>query len=780
MRIDAIHMSWFRGAAERVELDCSLRSLVVYGPNGSGKSSFVDAVEYAIRGKIDHLSHEYSGSRQERAIPNTHTPEGRSTAFTIRFKGGDECAVAIASNGTHKRTGTVDMADWEYRRTVLRQDEVSRFIHSRKGDKYSDLLPLLGLEELDIAAENLQQLARAIEKQSKLKEKLGIKSQVDSKRRSVFKDASDDEIDAKIADLHNLYCQPSAETDLKTQCVKIVDALTDRINAMSRENLRYLTLRAIAEADLADAVTTVRDLNGKLAGSVEPLITEKLQVLESAHAYSARLSGEDKIDCPACGQQIGKDEFKAHVRSEQERLQEINETFQARRNAISTLIDVLKSLRSNISKAEVENWRTAVSSGPLKQQFAELQAFDPESLRQTVDESILIAIEANFLPIIDCADQASQEAPPEVTTLLSDKSIAEAANAALEARSLAAEINKLENLIAFVHTIEENVRKEIRERSEAAISDISDDIQRMWEILHPNDPIDSVQLYLPSSDKAIDISLRFHGKDQNSPRLTLSEGYRNSLGLCIFLALAKREASNDRPLILDDVVVSFDRNHRGMIVDVLETFFSERQVIILTHDRDWYTELRHRLDNRTWNFRRLLPFLTPEIGIRWSERISSLDDARGLLEDRPDAAGNDARKTMDTELAMIAEKLRLRMPYLRGDKNDHRMCHEFLERIRADGKRCFQKKVEKEYVVHHDALGRLEAAHRLLESWGNRSSHSFDAVEREAENLINACEQALGAFICGSCNKLVTFANVESSKLVQCSCGELRWRYDKG
>ena len=40
---------------------------------------------------------------------------------------------------------------------------------------------------------------------------------------------------------------------------------------------------------------------------------------------------------------------------------------------------------------------------------------------------------------------------------------------------------------------------------------------------------------------------------------------------------------------------------------------------------------------------------------------------------------------------MIAEHLQIRLPYLRSDKNDRRMAHEFLSRLAADGKRCFQK-----------------------------------------------------------------------------------------
>ena len=45
MRIKAIQLSWFRGAADPVSLEPDCKSMVVYGVNGSGKSSFVDAVE---------------------------------------------------------------------------------------------------------------------------------------------------------------------------------------------------------------------------------------------------------------------------------------------------------------------------------------------------------------------------------------------------------------------------------------------------------------------------------------------------------------------------------------------------------------------------------------------------------------------------------------------------------------------------------------------------------------------------------------------------------------
>jgi hypothetical protein len=174
-----------------------------------------------------------------------------------------------------------------------------------------------------------------------------------------------------------------------------------------------------------------------------------------------------------------------------------------------------------------------------------------------------------------------------------------------------------------------------------------------------------------------------------------------------------------------------------------------------------------------------MPYETPNIGIRWSAKTSTFDDARAQLKDRPDAAGNDVRKIMDIELALIAEKLQIRMPFLRAERNDRRMAHDFLERFVTDGRNCFQKKGTKDYEVYNEAIEALDEADKLLLSWANRASHSFDLKPAEATKLIDTCEKALGFFKCPSCLKTITLA-VESKEWTQCQCGFIRWRYGKG
>lgn len=785
MRIKELQLSWFRGAADPVSLDLGCKSMVVYGVNGSGKSSFVDAIEYVLQGgKVGHLAHEYSGRRQEKAITNTHRPKGRKTELQIKFKNGSEASIEINKDGSSIWSGAAALGihAWDYQRTVLRQHEVSHFIHDTKGEKYSALLPLLGLHELEIAAENLRQLAKSSEEQSGLRENEANLVAIRRRREEIFGAANDDEILATLDELYARYCTDSVATEgALSRCKELERVLDKRMEESSAEQRRYFALQEAAELDLSGQVDEVRSANAKLVGFVEPTLNEKLRVLQSTGAFVEKLGEIQEVECPACGRSIRAAAFQAHVEAERARLHDTIEIFNARTAAIGSLCDSLRSLRVILAKTEIQSWREELAMGPLAGSLLHLEKIDSEALRASCGEEDLKAVEERVFPIIDAAASACQDAPSDAHQLSSDREMVRAGRDTIAAKELAGATACAEALVSFIKALEQGVREEIRLRSQEVIDDVSSDVQAMWATLHPGEAIEDVRLYLPGdADKAIDIGLKFHGVEQDSPRLTLSEGFRNSLGLCIFLALAKRESDNDRPLFLDDVVVSLDRNHRGMIAELLEKEFSSRQVVILTHDREWFGELRHQLSGKGWATKALLPYEAPYIGIRWSQNTTTFGDARAHVEDRPDSAANDARKIMDMELSLVAEALQLRLPYRRGDKNDRRVAHDFLRRLVGDGKKCFKIRCGEDYKTYTEAIDAFKRADRLLVSWGNRGSHTFDVVPSEAIRLINVCEEALSGFKCSVCGKDVWYADAEGSKSVQCQCGRILWRYGKG
>jgi energy-coupling factor transporter ATP-binding protein EcfA2 len=758
--------------------------MVVYGANGSGKSSFVDAVEYILNdGRIGHLANEYSGKHQEKAVRNTHTPQDRSAELKITFADDSELATEITESGS--APGLAERQDemraWDYRRTVLRQGEVASFVRDTKGNKYFALLPLLGLGQLEMAAENLRQLAKAINEQPGLGESKSALKQVAVKRQAVFGAASDQQIADKIEDLHGKYCPEKATTkDPLTCCLELGTALNARISTSSDAERLYIALRDAAAVDVKSRINAVRATTAKFAAQAEPLIAEKVDVLEQTDVFVHGLSDQKEVECPACGRLISVGAFREHVKAERERLNEAIESLNARKASIEALWDAAKSVRETLRKPDAKPWRDQETQSALAAHLSYLDALDADALRLSCDEDGLTRLEAEVLPVIAAAALASKNAPPDALQLSTDKESVETARAAIAAGEQLTSVQHAETLASFVKSLEQGVREEIKLRAKAAISDISADMCKMWNIVHPAKAIEGLQLYVPKdADKAIEIGLRFHGVEQKSPTLTLSEGYGNSLGLCIFLAMAKREASTDRPLFLDDVVVSLDRNHRGLIAELLEREFKDRQVVILTHDREWYTELRQQLDDKRWSFKALLPYETPDVGIRWSHKASTWDDARAQLTARPDSAGNDARKIMDVELALAAERLQILLPYVRGDRNDKRMAHDFLERLVADGTKCFQKKTDGGYAPYTAAGDSFREADHLLVSWGNRASHTFDLVRPEAEKLLAACEKARESFRCPACQKEVWFADAVGSEWVQCQCGQIRWRYGK-
>jgi len=774
MRIKSIKIGWFRGSADPIELDLSSKSLVLYGENGSGKSSFVDAVEHNVKdGKINHLAHEYSGKRQERAVVNTHTPGSQNGSIFITLDDGTSIETKIQKNGTFTTTPVVsDIKSWDYRRTILRQNEVADFIADTKGDKYSALLPLLGLSHLEIAAENLRKIEKSLSVSAGLDAKKIDLDRINQKRKAIFDELKWEDIELTLSGLFSQYCGKVVTKETVSQILKeALVALQIKVGKQSEEQKRYAALLEISKLEIGGQVAKVRAAAIKLGESAQPLIAEKLTVLKAAIAYSSK-NKEEEINCPACGRSIQSTDFTLHVESEEKALKEAVQNFDAYKIEVSLLCEGLQSLKRLLGQAPIADWKSAQGIGSISY----VDDLVVETIRTSCPDEVLIAIETNTRTLIESAGNEVVTPLPDIAALLSDKEKLEVIQEVVRGSVLKKEIKAVEDLIAFVSNLQRLYREQIRARASSVIGAISADIARMWGILHPDEKVEDVRLNLPTDiDKAIEIGLKFYGIEQDSPRLTLSEGHRNSLGLCIFLAMAKKDVNN--PIILDDVVVSFDRNHRGMVGELLKKEFSDRQVILFTHERDWYIDLRKQLDSKNWEFKTLMPWESPEIGIRLSTKQFTFDDARGQVLSSPDSAGNTARKIVDTSFAVLAESLQVSLPYKHRERNDGRTGHEFLEKM-ASAVDSFQIKRDGiNYEPFTEALADLKEADRLIISWANRASHDFDIAKSEATKLIESCEKALSRFVCESCKKEVTYLLNDKSGFKQCSCGNIKWKF---
>jgi energy-coupling factor transporter ATP-binding protein EcfA2 len=84
----------------------------------------------------------------------------------------------------------------------------------------------------------------------------------------------------------------------------------------------------------------------------------------------------------------------------------------------------------------------------------------------------------------------------------------------------------------------------------------------------------------------------------------LNEARLSAIGLVVYLAglLISVPAASAHPklLVLDDVLVGLDMANRLPVLDILEHYFGDWQIILLTYDRVWYEMVQVEMESHDW------------------------------------------------------------------------------------------------------------------------------------------------------------------------------------
>jgi len=215
----------------------------------------------------------------------------------------------------------------------------------------------------------------------------------------------------------------------------------------------------------------------------------------------------------------------------------------------------------------------------------------------------------------------------------------------------------------------------------ALLQRISRRVAQIYSALHPGEDLDGVSVE-PWTAKGVELAIEFHGSRQRPPHGVLSESHLNSLAIALFLAMAESFNEQIGFLLLDDVINSFDVEHRGRLAELLADGFGAWQLIVLTHDQQFFEHLSRRAPS--W---RRLEFTS------WShasgprttqyETTGILRNARDRFErgDINDAATN-ARRALEELLQEVCEALWAPLPFRRGQANDRREIGELFKGLR--------------------------------------------------------------------------------------------------
>jgi len=782
LKINKIELSWFRGAAEQAVLDTNGKSVVVYGDNASGKSSFVDSVEYIIsNGKIHHLRHEYSDRDYRNCIRNTVTPDEITSYACIHFDDGNYVKVKIPLEDKITYEGNspeflASIQEWGVFGHILRQDEISDFIKNTKSKKYSALLPLLGLDKYEQTADNVDKIFEAIIKESNYDNIKGRLNTIEEDINRFFRNMDNEIIHETVLSHAKKYIDIEPEKDI----IDISNESISRLNELSKQLepdiKRYTILEGIKQTNLKLKIESMETSDYEVAEIGDFFIDYRLDVLENS--LKILNSTEDlsaEIECPACGRNIIGTEFKEHVDEELEILKKAREI---RSKAIVNRRGVASSLsqiRNRYKSDETFNqWLSLPENEEIRKAFNKIEEFKEGDTSTRWENGIISELKFISTELLSCIEKELESEPPSMGSIIDDHDFFRTALKIPSYKILVTKITALDRVRSDYDEIRKRIRESISEITIKTLENITHEISRIWGIIHPGQLIEEIQL-IPSSekDRALDISLKFYGKNQPSPRLTLSEGYRNSLGLSIFLALANQEQNRGHPIFLDDIISSLDREHRGMIADILKDELANRQTFLLTHDREWFDELNRRLSRRDWNFYTLKKWTSPQEGIQVMPTHYTFDEAQSFLPDHTNSCGNAVRAILDTELPRIALKLEVPMPYLQGANNDHRTCVDLLKYIISKGKESFKTRKNGTWKIYQKALDDMQEVRNLMITWGNRASHGGSLTVPEAERLIEVSRKLLKYRTCQNCESKIW--KLSHPEYVRCDCGQYRW-----
>lgn len=641
---------------------------------------------------------------------------------------------------------------------VLRGRTLSDFVEQPKAQKWKTLAEILGLQEIDSLRLDLQTVRNQLEEEARRTTEEAERAEAALSGR------------LKAVDEENLLAA------IQGECVAADLALPASLDEALDPNWSTVAVssqtatRAIAASTLLADVKSSRLTRVTFGGvdewnthvaSANTALSDRLRFMSAAGTLLR--SQTDDGYCPLCGQAASRLSISTRVAAALEDLQSAAEAHEKAENALRVTIDSLAAHRRLLEDLRRQCVAAGISSlddvptSPYDAVSGGLLAGAPIR-RKDIDEYVQSA--DAWLDAAEETVSALPPAPSRETGLVRLGTLCEQGrrwrSASTSARSAGIAFGRADRLHATYQRFE-------AEQYQLILHKISDRVAGMYSVLHPGEGFTGVAIE-PWTEKGLELALDFHGTHQRPPHGVLSESHLNSLAVALFLAMAETFNEELDLIVLDDVINSFDIEHRGRLAELLVTEFGGRQLIVLTHDHQFYQHLARRAPS--WINMELASWTYDE-GPRTTKYSSGrlLDAARHALTDG-DIQGGAAktRRALEEILDEACEALEASLPFRRGHANDRREIGELMSglrsRLKVSAKAWYEQLHPDLTALEADTQAALNVEVHAGRGWASR---------QEAEAALSRVETLDKAFTCKSCgSRIWTKGNRDAGR---CSCG---------
>ncbi|MFA5433331.1 MAG: AAA family ATPase, partial [Candidatus Paceibacterota bacterium] len=638
----------FRGAKDLLDLDLGrdCRSCAIFGYNGEGKSTITQAIEWFYMDRIARLKGE--GCVTEDLI-NLASEPGDETSVNIVFSKNElNCSKTFDKQKRRSRLSNSSAVfvdyfekDVRYDRIYLDQQSILWFLSQTKGAKKGSIAEIVGYEEIikakstvSAVLRNLERHARLADAQRRLSQNQGLLT------KEVYGEAVNDietllKKSEELLKVFNITDHLTSISELDNALKKAFDSLPSQKRAQEKIELDNLQRKLQGLNNSKDFIAALESCIVKFNGLINDRESLSNLNLDDLLRQAERVlkSTPELKECPLCEQTIiDKDALLRRVIERYQKLIDIREKLNINGREFSAFLNVLQQIERETFEiiqnldlkkvnydASLREYAEAI--GNLKKQL-DKQYKSRETI--AVDLDVLNAIIGKVgLSINDINSQVSLRIQSLTTTREEEikheayQKISRGKSLVLENMALQKEIEVIKNLILSMRLIESQMLEMQNATMSKILELLSQDVNKFFCYLNRKDKIKDVKLVL-TGEEGIEFCLEFYDNVASPPQKYLSESQFNSLGIAFFLAAVKKFNKVNKFFVLDDVLVSFDRNYRTRLLDLLAEEFSDYQILLFTHEEYWYELIRRKFTN--WVFKEVS--WSFENGIRFKDSIA--------------------------------------------------------------------------------------------------------------------------------------------------------------
>jgi energy-coupling factor transporter ATP-binding protein EcfA2 len=541
---------------------------VVYGENGTGKSTICDAFEFLGKGRVGSLENRGLGR------PNKYWPSlGKNSSdisVSLETADGATCTASLV-----KTDVVVTPQNNRPRVEVLRRGQILALVEAKPGERYSAISRFIDVSGIETSENNLRQLIQSL---TKNREVAVARVQENEDAITQFWTAA-----GKPGTDALSWAKAEAKRDPNT-----ADAETAALAIAQKTytNLAEYPSQLKTVTETLDATKTkdgeTRAALENCAASVSADAKEVVQILESARAYYHAHS-EPKI-CPLCESSENAAGLSARIDkklSSFSAVQTANSNVTLAAKALHRATEQLEQLRTNYQKS-----RTAFESARLALPVAEDIPLCSTPCPFEIDQLAAWLDETRALPAAwKIAETNRQDSKRFLATLR------QALDTYVQNTDAQKELDALLPNLEKAHAI---VVEERQKFTDSILSNIAAEVGRLYEAVHPGEGLNKISLELdPKKRASLEIGASFCGTTGTPPQAYFSESHLDTLGLCVFLALAALDGPAETILVLDDVLASVDEPHVEHLIEMLYAEATKfRHCVLTTHYRPWKQRLR--------------------------------------------------------------------------------------------------------------------------------------------------------------------------------------------